>query len=79
MSHDLFGDPVPHLRKNANGYLADLAELQFEDEWHFWSLAEPDKDRPRPVDQYECVWLVGRGHELRRTYVDLTTGLEVAP
>lgn len=47
MSHDLFGDPVPHLRKNANGYLADLAELQFEDEWHFWSLAEPDKDRPR--------------------------------
>lgn len=76
MSHDLFGDPIPHLRKNTSGYLTNLAELTLEGGWAFWSLADPDKDRPRPVDQYECVWLVGPGHQLRRAYIDLTTGTE---
>ena len=79
MSHDLFGDPVPHLSKNANGYLLDLAELQYRDGWAFWSLAEPGKDRPRPVDQFECVWLLRVGDEPRRAYIDLLTGEEARP
>ena len=76
MSHDLFGDPIPHLRKDTSGYLVDLAELAFMDGWSFWSLAEPGKDRPRPVEQFECVWLVRDDDPPRRAYVDLTTGLE---
>lgn len=79
MTHeDLFGDPVPHLRKNTNGYLVDLAELGYADGWSFWALAEPDKDRPRPAEQYECVWLVRGDDPPRRVYVDLMTGLEAS-
>lgn len=76
MSHDLFGDPVPHLTKNANGYLTSLAQLTLEDGWMIWSLAEPGSDRPRPAEQFECVWLLRQGDEPRKAYIDLMTGQE---
>jgi hypothetical protein len=77
MSHDLFGDPIPTLCKNTEGYLTQLSYLNLADGWHFWALAEPDKNRPRPVDQYECVWLArGDGSPARRAYIDLLTGEE---
>ena len=79
MNHDLFGEPIPRLRKNASGYLADLAELTYAEGWSFWSLAQPGNDRPRPANRYECVWLVGPGYEMRCAYIDLTTGTEVTP
>ena len=78
MSHDLFGDPIPTLRKNGAGYLAELSELDYPDGWMFWSLAEPGKDRPRPVEQFECVWLLRQGDEPRRAYIDLLTGEEAS-
>ena len=77
MSHDLFGDPIPHLQKNTAGYLVDLAQLDYHG-WQFWSLAEPDKNRPRPVEQFECVWLLRHGDEPRRAYIDLLTGEEAS-
>lgn len=73
---DLFGDPVT-LDKRRAGYLTSLSQLIDVPSATFWALAEPDpnKDRPKPADAYECVWLQTEAG-LRRAWIDLSTGRE---
>jgi hypothetical protein len=68
---DLFGDPVPRLKRGGVGYLTELASLDL-DGWQFWGLAMGGRASRTSC---EWVWLVKDGR-VRHALIDLETGTE---